>query len=41
MEEYIYCKKCGKPLKDKVSRKLGYGPSCYKQLNPKNKKVIK
>lgn len=41
VKEFIYCKKCGKKLKDKRSQKLGYGPTCFKQLKPKNKKAIK
>ena len=40
-EVVIYCKKCGRPLKDKKSRKIGYGPNCFKSLKPKNKKVLK
>lgn len=27
--ERIFCSRCGRPLKGKRSRELGYGPSCY------------
>ncbi len=40
-QTYIYCKKCGRKLKDKKSQKLGYGPCCFKQMKPKNKKIVK
>ncbi len=42
MEEEIFiCKRCGRPLKDVKSRKIGYGPNCFKKLKPKNKSLIK
>lgn len=41
MEKEIYCKRCGRKLKDEISKKIGYGPSCLKKEKPKNKKVIK
>jgi hypothetical protein len=40
-EVNLYCKRCGRPLKDEISRKVGYGPECFKKIKPKNKKIIK
>ena len=37
----VKCKLCGRPLKGKQSQKLGYGPTCFKKMKPKNKDVIK
>lgn len=28
-EEVVFCNRCGRPLKSELSKKLGYGPSCY------------
>lgn len=39
-EQFIYCKMCGKRLKDKVSKKIGYGPTCLKKMKPKNKDIM-
>ena len=36
----IYCKRCGRKLKDEKSKKLGYGPNCIKKENPKNKQIL-
>ena len=30
-EEKVCCVFCGKPLKNLKSKKLGYGPGCYKK----------
>ncbi|MBO7212434.1 MAG: hypothetical protein J6V44_15745 [Methanobrevibacter sp.] len=30
LEEIIFCNRCGKPLRSDLSKKLGYGPSCYR-----------
>lgn len=27
--EYLRCQKCGRPLKDYISRKRGYGSVCW------------
>lgn len=28
-KEKIFCSRCGRPLRGRKSRELGYGPSCY------------
>lgn len=28
-QERVYCKRCGKVLKDEYSRSIGYGPKCF------------
>ena len=30
LEEKIFCNRCGKPLRSEESKKIGYGPSCYR-----------
>ena len=32
--------KLGKCVKDKVSKKIGYGPTCLKKMKPKNKDIM-
>ena len=39
-EKKVYCLRCGKELKDKDSKKLGYGPNCIKKINPKSKSIF-
>lgn len=36
-ENYIYCRRCGRKLRTKESRKLGLGKCCYKKEICKNK----
>lgn len=31
----IDCKRCGRPLRDTKSKRLGYGPVCYAKSNGK------
>lgn len=31
-KEYKYCLRCGRVLKNPVTRKLGYGPICHKKM---------
>ncbi|WP_160319321.1 MULTISPECIES: DUF6011 domain-containing protein [Bacillaceae] len=31
-DQYIECRRCGRELKDKRSREMGYGPSCIKKV---------
>ncbi len=31
-EQYIECKRCGRELKEKRSREIGYGPTCAKKI---------
>lgn len=39
MSEHIYsrCRKCGKILKDKKYKKIGYGKCCLEQIRKENK----
>lgn len=35
--ELVYCKRCGKVLKDEYSKSIGYGPKCFRiYLREKN-----
>ena len=31
IKEYEICKRCGRKLRSKESKILGYGPNCYKK----------
>jgi len=31
------CRRCGRELKDEVSRKRGYGKTCYSKIKSKDK----
>ena len=31
-KEHEYCLRCGRKLKDKEARKLGYGKTCLKKM---------
>ena len=39
-ENTVLCRICGKPLKEPTSRKLGMGPSCYRQFKASRTKQI-
>lgn len=39
-ENTVLCRICGKPLKELTSRKLGMGPSCYRQFKASRTKQI-
>lgn len=39
-EQIIYCKRCGRKLKGAISKKIGYGPECFKKIKPKNKNIM-
>ena len=42
IEEYkkVLCRKCHRELKDEQSRKLGFGPICYKKYMNKRKSYL-
>lgn len=31
-KEYEYCLRCGRKLKSKDAREIGYGPKCFKKM---------
>ena len=33
----VFCKRCGRELKNKAAKELGYGPTCYKKYLNENK----
>ena len=40
--DYEICKRCGRKLKSKASRELGYGPSCFnREMNNKGLAILK
>lgn len=39
-EETIFCNRCGKPLKSEMSKKIGYGPSCYRHWKKERSQQI-
>ena len=37
-EEYKYCLRCGRKLKNPEAKKLGYGKICYEKMLDKGRK---
>ena len=40
----VFCRRCGRELKSKLAKELGFGPSCYKkymkECNNSNRKKL-
>lgn len=39
-QEIVYCRRCGRRLIGENSKKLGFGPSCFKQWKKENSHQI-
>ena len=40
-KDHEYCLRCGRKLKDKDARKIGYGKTCYKKMQTEKQIMIK
>lgn len=40
IKEYTHCLRCGRKLKNKEARKLGYGTTCFKKIQHETNKRI-